>query len=144
MGVVCTVGNRVVVSVKARRCSPMPHPPSYSLRQAAHHTGLSVRHLRRLLDRDKIEFAFVRGVRHYPCAHVDDWWRRYQLRGFDRAANLGPYRRRATGADGEQVCPGIGKVDDAPCGNALAQTATGRRSRLCTPCRAALKRRRRS
>lgn len=135
--------NGVVVSVKARRWSRMPHSSSYGLRQAAHHAGLSVRHLRRLLDRYDVEFTFVRGVRHYPRARFEEWWRQYQLRGFDRAANLGPYRRRAQGADGEQVCPGTGDVDDAPCGNSLGRTVTGRQARLCVTCRAALNRRRR-
>jgi len=121
----------------------MAHDQSYNLRQAAGHTGLSVRHLRRLLDRDKIEFTFTRGVRHYPRAQFEEWWRQYQLSGFDRAKNLGPYRRRARGSGGEQVCPGIGTADESPCGNALGRTSTGRQARLCVKCVAALKRRRR-
>jgi hypothetical protein len=135
--------NGVVVSVQAPRRSRMPHDSSYNLRQAACYTGLSVRHLRRILDAASVGFSFVRGVRYYPRAPFEEWWRQYQLQGFDRAANLGPYRRRAQGAAREQVCPGIGEVGDDPCGNSLGRTVTGRQARLCITCRAALNRRRR-
>ena len=137
-----TGANGVVVSVRAPRWSRMPHIPSYNLRQAADHTGLSVRHLRRLLDSAGVAFIFVRGVRHYPRPRLEEWWRQYQLQGFDRATNLGPYQRRARGSNGEQVCPGIGQRDDPPCGSVLGRTARGRLARLCVTCRVALKLRR--
>lgn len=135
--------NGVVGSVQAPRRSRMPHNPSYNLRQAAGYTGLSVRHIRRLLDAARVEFTFARGVRHYDRARIEEWWRRYQLQGFDRAANLGPYQRRARGTAGEQVCPGIGDLDEPPCGKPLGLTTNRRRARLCPVCRAAWRARRR-
>jgi hypothetical protein len=67
--------NGVVVSVQAPRRSRMPHDPSYNLRQAAGYTGLSVRHVRRLLDAARVEFTFARGVRHYDRARIEEWRR---------------------------------------------------------------------
>ena len=110
---------------------------SITRRQAATLMDCSSRHVARLLDESNVPSQVgPGGVRVYPKAAFDEWWRQRQLRGYDRAANLGPFRRRATDAEGQQVCPGLDPSAEVSCGRALGRTATGRPRRLCDACRA--------
>lgn len=99
--------------------------------------GYTYRHAVRLLDKAGLQYkSGPGGTRRYDAAAFEEWWRQHQLRDHDRAANLGPYRRRATDAEGHQVCPGLDQTTESPCGGTLGRTSTGRPRRLCDECRA--------
>lgn len=108
---------------------------SYSLREASAVTGYHPRHLRRLLDEDAVPCSNVRGTTRYDAHAFEDWWQRYQVKDFDRSANLGPFRRRATDLEGRQVCPGFDETIEDMCGSELGHMANGRLRRLCDDCR---------
>lgn len=114
----------------------------YSLRQAAVHTGFRSRHIQRLLDIAQLTFRYERGIRMYDRRAVEEWWQWYRTRDYDRAKNLGVYRRRAVDAQGAQVCPGSEADERVACGATLGRTDRGRQRRLCDDCRAALDQRR--
>ena len=114
----------------------------YSLRQAAVHTGFRSRHIQRLLDIAQLTFRYERGIRMYDRRAVEEWWQWYRTRDYDRAKNLGVYRRRAVDAQGAQVCPGSEADDRVACGATLGRTDRGRQRRLCDACSAAVDQRR--
>lgn len=127
----------------ARTTSP-PSLMDYSLRQAAVYTGFRSRHVQRLLDEAQLTFRYERGVRMYDRRVVDEWWQSYRTRDYDRAKNLGAYRRRAIDAQGAQVCPGSGEDERIACGASLGRTDRGRQRRLCDACRTDVDQRRAS
>lgn len=109
----------------------------YTRVEAARLMGYTYRHTVRLLNDACLPYRNGRGgTRLYDAAAVDEWWRQYQLRDCDRAANLFSYRHRATDAEGDQVCPGVHAAPNVPpCGQPLGRTEKGRLRRLCDQCR---------
>lgn len=128
----------VAAHLASAQTTHLPSLMDYSLRQAAVYTGLSSGHLYRLFDEARLAFGYERGIRMYDRRAVEEWWQWYRTRDYDRAKNLGVYRRRAVDAQGAQVCPGSDAPQGVSCGATLGRTEHGRQRRLCDACRDAV------